>query len=407
MDARRKPVTPQGQTATTTGWVAARPRLIRAMNEQLLLEHIRQRGPCSRAELARVSGLSKPTVSLALGYAEQAGLVRPAGQRTGQPGRTAQLYELQPDTGFALALGVSHDYLRGALADLSGEVRTRISRRARTHGAKSQVEELVQLADALCAETRVCRTAITQTVIGSPRVCGPRQDAAMLTSQVRPFALAGLREAFGSSLVLQNDVHAAALAEYALGHGQDTEHFAFAHFGTAVGVGLVIGGQLVRGAHGVAGDIAFLPLTDGIGIDGPVDRTEGMLEAASEASLVRAARRVGMGGEITAPRVLEAAAAEDQRAVRVVTEEARLAARVIRAVIAVVDPELIVLGGSVGQAPSFARLVCSELDRLAPPRPHVRVSALGAEAVVDGCLAVGIELAWAQVMAAVGANCAD
>ena len=54
---------------------AARPSLIRAMNEQLLLEHIRQRGPCSRAELARVSGLSKPTVSLALDNVERAGLV--------------------------------------------------------------------------------------------------------------------------------------------------------------------------------------------------------------------------------------------------------------------------------------------------------------------------------------------
>ena len=59
--------------------VAARPSLIRAMNEQLLLEHIRQRGPCSRAELARVSGLSKPTVSLALDNVERAGLVRIAG----------------------------------------------------------------------------------------------------------------------------------------------------------------------------------------------------------------------------------------------------------------------------------------------------------------------------------------
>ena len=64
---------------------AARPSLIRAMNEQLLLEHIRQRGPCSRAELARVSGLSKPTVSLALDNVERAGLVRIAGRDTPTP----------------------------------------------------------------------------------------------------------------------------------------------------------------------------------------------------------------------------------------------------------------------------------------------------------------------------------
>ena len=83
------------------GLFAARPSLIRAMNEQLLLEQIRQRGPCSRAELARVSGLSKPTVSLALDNVERAGLVRIAGQRTGVPGRSARLYEIRPDAGLA------------------------------------------------------------------------------------------------------------------------------------------------------------------------------------------------------------------------------------------------------------------------------------------------------------------
>ena len=81
---------------------AARPPLIRAMNEQLLLEHIRFSGPYSRADLARVSGLSKPTVSLALANLERAALVREAGQRTGVPGRSALLYEVRPDAGFVL-----------------------------------------------------------------------------------------------------------------------------------------------------------------------------------------------------------------------------------------------------------------------------------------------------------------
>ncbi len=89
-----------------TALFAARPSLIRAMNEQLLLEHIRQRGPCSRAELARVSGLSKPTVSLALENVERAGLVRIAGQRTGVPGRSARLYEIRPDAGLVLGLDI-------------------------------------------------------------------------------------------------------------------------------------------------------------------------------------------------------------------------------------------------------------------------------------------------------------
>src|SRR5258708_17932396 len=77
---------------------AARPQLIRALNEQLLLGHIRGHGPCSRADLARLSGLSKPTVSLALATVEQAGLIREAGQRTGPPGRAAPLFQIKAGT---------------------------------------------------------------------------------------------------------------------------------------------------------------------------------------------------------------------------------------------------------------------------------------------------------------------
>ena len=103
---------------------AARPQLLRALNEQLLLEHIRRLGRCSRAELARVSGLSKPTVSLALANVERSGLVREAGQRTGVPGRSAVLYEIRPEAGYVLGLDIGREYLRGAVADLTGDVVT-------------------------------------------------------------------------------------------------------------------------------------------------------------------------------------------------------------------------------------------------------------------------------------------
>ena len=137
---------------------AARPSLIRAMNEQLLMEHIRQRGPCSRAELARVSGLSKPTVSLALDNMERAGLVRIAGQRTGVPGRSARLYEIRPDAGLVLGLDIGHEYVRGAIADLTGEIRTRASLRAHATSVRARVAELVDLAGLLCEDAGVTRS---------------------------------------------------------------------------------------------------------------------------------------------------------------------------------------------------------------------------------------------------------
>ncbi len=397
---------------TGTVLFAARPSLIRALNEQLLLEHIRQRGSCSRAELARVSGLSKPTVSLALDNVERAGLVRVAGQRTGVPGRSARLYEIRPDAGLVLGLDIGHEYVRGGIADLTGEIRTRASLRARATSVRARVAELVELAEMLCANAGVPRSAITQTVIGSPGVYDPRQNSMKLTGRLRgwdrPAALAGLRDAFGSSLVMENDVDAAALAERALGYGRDADNFAFVHIGTGIGMGLVLGGQLLRGAHGVAGEIAFLPLTGGAGADEHDARKRGTLEAAASASgIVRAARRGGMRGPVSARRVFAAAASGDQRALAVVAEEARLVAKTICAIITVVDPELIVLGGGIGRAPGFAESVTAELEKIAPVMPTIQVSALGSDAVVDGCLAAGTELAWSRVMTALGSSSLD
>jgi len=277
---------------------AARPQLIRALNEQLLLGHIRALGRCSRADLARLSGLSKPTVSLALANVERSGLVRRAGHRTGVPGRSARLYEIRPEAGFVLGLDIGHQYLRGALADLTGEIRAKRSDRSRAGSVSGRIAELVGLADGLCAEAGLDRAAVTQTVIGSPGVYDPGSNAITLAGRLsgwgRPEVLAGLRSAFGPELVVENDVDAAALAEQAHGHGAGVSSFAFVSIGTGIGMGLVLDGRLHRGFHRVAGEIAFLPISEGGGLNTEDVRKRGALEAAGAASaVVRAARRAG------------------------------------------------------------------------------------------------------------------
>jgi predicted NBD/HSP70 family sugar kinase len=95
--------------------------------------------------------------------------------------------------------------------------------------------------------------------------------------------------------------------------------------------------------------------------------------------------------------VFAAAARGDERAAAVVAEEARLVASAVCCVITVVDPGLIVLGGGIGQAPGFAAAVTAALSAMTPVLPEVKVSALGTDVVVDGCLAEGASLAWSQL----------
>jgi predicted NBD/HSP70 family sugar kinase len=393
-----------GMGSAGAGGLAARPQLIRAMNEQLLLEHIRRNGELSRADLARISGLSKPTVSLALSNLERAGLVQPAGVRTGVPGPAAVLYEVRPDAGFVLALDVGQQFLRGAVSDLSGTVRASSSVKAVASTAHGRVAELVALSESLFASVGIAADDVTQTVLGSPGVYDPRRDVLALSGSLpgwdKPSVLAELRRCFGAGLMVENDVDAAALAERAHGHGRDVDSFAFVSIGTGIGMGLVLGGRLHRGAHGAAGEIGYLPVDEGQGNDPKDARKRGGLEAAaSAAGIVRAARKAGMSGPVSARLVFEAADRGDDRASTVVAEEAVLVAKAICSVIAVVDPELIVLGGGIGQAPGFLDDVAREVRKLAPVLPELRVSALGATAVVDGCLAAGAENAWKLVTA--------
>jgi predicted NBD/HSP70 family sugar kinase len=351
-----------------------------------------------------MSGLSKPTVSLALANVERSGLVREAGQRTGVPGRSAVLYEIRPEAGYVLSLDIGHEYLRGAVADLTGDVIARSALRSKASSTSGRVAELIRLADDLCAEAGVARSAITQTVIGSPGVYDPRRNAVVLAGGLpgwgKPAVLAELRAVFGEQLVIENDVDAATLAEREHGHGRAVRTFAFVWIGTGIGMGVMIDGNLHRGVHGVAGEIAYMPISAGKGSDPEDARRRGTLEAAgSAAGVVRAARRTGMRGAVSARRVFEAAAAGDERAIAVVADEAELVAKAVCAIVTVVDPELVVLGGGIGQAPGFADAVAIGLRKLAPVMPDVRVSALGTDAVVDGCLVSGAELAWQRLTA--------
>src|SRR4051794_41491681 len=136
-------------TATAGPGTPAGPQLIRALNEELLLGHIRDADKISRAELARVTGLSKPTVSLALTNLERGGVVRTSGVRTGTPGPNAVLYEIRPEAGYVLALDVGREFVRGAITDFAGTVRARDTLHTRAKTRRGRVGELVRLAERL------------------------------------------------------------------------------------------------------------------------------------------------------------------------------------------------------------------------------------------------------------------
>ena len=182
--------------------------------------------------------------------------------------------------------------------------------------------------------------------------------------------LRDLRRLLGAETTIENDVDAAAVAERDHGHGRDFSTFAFVSVGTGIGMGLVLDGKLHRGAHGAAGEIAFLPLADG---DARLRATR-----AGEAHWSRLLRPLpscgppgGRGPCAAAPAASSPRPRPATSAAReIVAREAAIVARALAAIVAVVDPELIVLGGGIGRAPGFAEEVRAALARAVAGRPR-------------------------------------
>ena len=374
------------------------PSLLREINERTVLESIRRIGPVSRAQIARDSGLSKPTVSLALRSLARARLVREAGRSSGGKGPTAVLYELNPRAGWVVGIDVGRSFVRAAIADLTGNVAARHEERARSRSASSLIGQIGEVAHGLAAEAGLKWRRVTVAVVGSPGVFEPSRGQVSLAHNLPGWGRQGLVEAvhreLGTKVVFENDVNLAALAERSCGLGVSVPDFVYVHVGTGLGMGLVLNGQLYRGASGAAGEIGYLPLATADPHD-PANRRRGALETAIGAEgIVATARQLGMRAPHTPKQVFAAARSGDRTAREVVGLVAERIALAIAAIVPVVDPELVVLGGGVGRnGDLLIEPVERELRALSPFLPKIEVSALGEEGTVDGAVAMALEAA--------------
>src|SRR5262245_22213627 len=129
----------------------ATPPLLRALNERTVLEAIRAGAPISRAEISRRSGISKPTVSLALRSLLDAGLVREAERGPDGPGYGAVYFEPVADAAVVLGLDLGARFVRGAVCDLGGAIRARQDVELAVADADDAIDAIARLRDSLLA----------------------------------------------------------------------------------------------------------------------------------------------------------------------------------------------------------------------------------------------------------------
>jgi predicted NBD/HSP70 family sugar kinase len=392
---------------------AATAPMLKALNERTVFEAIRSDHPISRAEISRRVGISKPTVSAALAALLDSGLVRQTAPDGDGPTYGALFFEPVPEAGFVFGLDIGGRYLRGVAAALDGEERAREQidigpcdiTEVVAHAARMRLRLLERAGVPDDAEQVVVAAAPGVVEQSTGRVFQggmiPGLDGFALGDALTTAFSSGGAGApgFDGAVLLENDIHLAALGERWRGVGAQVDDFAVLSVGTGTGAALVLGGRLHRGRNGAAGEIDFA-------FEGGVDANP---YDPCGPSLVRLAadwiefRDVPTGlPAATAPeQIFEAARRGDQLAGLLVAEEARRIAVYLAPICAIADVELAVLAGGIGlNADLLLSPVRAELAKRVPYPPRVEVSALGEAGVLTGAIAHGTATALDRVLAA-------
>jgi predicted NBD/HSP70 family sugar kinase len=174
----------------------------------------------------------------------------------------------------------------------------------------------------------------------------------------------------------------------------------FIAIGAGIGMGIVIDDELVRGAHGAAGEICYLPL---VGDPfNPRHRLHGGLEDEIGAAGIVAAfnqrRDPGTPGLSSVHEVFELAQAGNGAARSVVDHVASRLGTAIATVCAILDPELVVLGGGIGASPLLLSPVRGAAASLVPITARIETSLLGERAALQGAIAVALHAARATLL---------
>ena len=380
---------------------------LRAHNRRRVLDALRHRGTASRAELARVTGLSRSTVSSLVGELQDSGLVVEStragdgGGVGGSQGRPPVLLTLDRRAGAVVGIDFGHGDVCVAVADLG---RTVLGERTALvdvdHAGTGALDLAADLIDDVLEETGIPHDRVLAAGMG---LSGPVDHEADLVHRstilpswgdIRPGA--EMAERLSVPVYIENDANLGALAEMSMGAALGRRHVIYLMIAAGIGAGVILDGKVVHGAGGTAGELGHVLADD----NGPICRcgNRGCLETLVAGPAIVDMLRPTYGADLTLDEVLAHAAAGEPGATRAIEDAGRAVGRALAGLVNVLNPEMIVVGGELagaGETLLAPVRVAIERHAIRPAAADVDVvaSALGDRAEVLGALILAAQRA--------------
>jgi predicted NBD/HSP70 family sugar kinase len=382
------------------------PQLMRRLNAALVLRAIRDDGPATRATLQRTTGLSKPTVREVVEFLIKTGYVSesPADGTTRGPGPRARVLSFRADFGYVLGVDIGANKILALVADLNGRIVGSDHRATDgSKGAEVVLAESRTAARRALDEAGIARSSLKAVAVGTPGIVDPGSGRVTLAPQLAGWEgirlAAVLGRSFPCRVLVDNEVHLSVLAERWLGAARGIDDVVYMQIGVGIGAGILIGGEVYRGARGAAGEIGYLPIPDG---DDPPAAGLGHFEhAAGGSAFARLGREAALGPDgavlrelaegdpdaVDAEIVFAAAARGDEPARRILDELLDRLARGLASAAALLNPATVIIGGGLSRAgDALLEPLERRVGELVALPPRLVLSALGDEAVALGAV---------------------
>ncbi len=315
----------------------------------------------SRAEIARQAGLSRSTVSEVVSEILPLGLIAEIGEGPSRGGRRPIVIEFQDDAAIILGVEMGGAHVVVVLTDLRGKV---LAWESRPHPVRSDppgTRRLIAELCAACLETAAAKgRPLVGIGVGVPCPVDP-EDPDRLASVVMPFwqehlGLGDLASQYGVPLLVDNDANLGALAEHWWGQAAGTDNLTYIKVATGIGSGHIIGGDIYRGATGVAGEIGHIAidpkgkpcicglhgcLATFVGAQALVERVEELIPDFPDSVLTQ--------GPFAVNDIEDAALQGDALALQVIEEGARNLGTAVAGLLNLLNPAVVVLGGDLAR----------------------------------------------------------
>lgn len=331
----------------------ARSDTVRSINRQIILNYIREEGPISRAEIAKVTALQRSTVSLIVEELIQTGLIDEVyGESSG--GRPPQLLSLKTSHAVAIGIDLGKRNTVVATTDLSGRILEKEQFPTEPNLDKT-LERVIEIAEYFVKKNKGSIEGIGVSVPGMVEAWDGDVLFIPHLDWHYPKIAERIRKAIGIPVKIENDANAAALAELWLGRPEikNARDFILVYITNGIGTGIVFDGQIYRGKNGVAGEFGHMTIGD----NAPIACATGSYRcweafASERAAVARYKNLIKQqnGNQIDFTHLVDLALEGDEAATRSLKETAKYIGIGISNLIQGLSPEVTLVAGRIVRA---------------------------------------------------------